>query len=238
VTKKYRIARAPTLFAKWAFCLSKGPGMVILLECDTKTIYFLKKSIMKKLLLIPICCFTFSCIVNAQTDAVAVKQVNSLNKEEKGIKKEKKELHKEIKKLKGAEVSTFAKNKFVEDFGDLPGVTWRRDMNFDVATFTKDGMKESAYYDADAKLVGTTIKKTFADLPAAAQQHINKKYADYTKGDVLFFDDNEYNETDMILFGEQFNGEDNYLIELIKDGKKIVLQSNTAGEVSFFTKIK
>lgn len=39
----------------------------------------------------------------------------------------------------------------------------------------------------------------------------------------------------MILYGQQFADEDNYFVELVKGSKKIVLRSNMAGDVSFFS---
>lgn len=62
-----------------------------------------------------------------------------------------------------------------------------------------------------------------------------KKYKGYTADAVIYFDDNEYNDTDMILYGQQFADEDNYFVELVKGSKKIVLRSNMAGDVSFFS---
>ena len=56
--------------------------------------------------------------------------------------------------------------------------------------------------------------------------------------DVLFFDDNEYNETDMELFGVQFETADNYFVELTKGDKKEVVKVDTSGEVYHFTTIK
>ena len=75
----------------------------------------------------------------------------------------------------------------------MPVSKWERIENFDKATFTKDGKEISAYYDYDAKLVGTTMHKTFADLPATSQKTINEKYPGYSKVDVVLFDDNEVN---------------------------------------------
>lgn len=73
-------------------------------------------------------------------------------------------------------------------------------------------------------------------LPAKAQQEIIKHYTNYEKAPVIFYDDNEYNDTDMILYGLQFQDEDNYFIELAdKKGRPIVLKVTPGGEVSYFT---
>jgi len=79
---------------------------------------------------------------------------------------------------------------------------------------------------------------TFTDLPEKAQKYINKKYKDYNKGVVIFFNDNEFNETDMLLYNLQFQDEDSYFAELSKDNKKIVVRSNAAGDVYFFKELQ
>ena len=91
----------------------------------------------------------------------------------------------------------------------------------------------TAFYDNDGKLVGTTMIKTFADVPANGQKQIKKKYKDYTVGPVIFFDNNEFNETDMMLYGLQFDDEDNYFVELTKGNSKIVVRVNSAGDLLF-----
>jgi len=190
---------------------------------------------MKKLFILSAAALLAGYSSQAQSQEVVIrKNEKMLTKQEKVIHQEKKEDRKVLKQLKGQEVSYAAKEQFYRDFGDL-SATWRRDSPYDIATFTKDGVQQSAYYDADAQLVGTTMHKTYADLPAKAKETIAKKYKGYTADDVIYFDDNEYNDTDMILYGQQFDDEDNYFVELVKDTKKIVLRSNMAGDVSFFS---
>jgi len=152
-------------------------------------------------------------------------------------KKELKSERKALRKLEGNNVSQYSKNNFYTEFGNLPNVQWRRDENFDVATFSENGQKMEAFYDSDANLVGTTAIKTFADLPANAQREIKSKYNDYSIGQVLFFDDNEWNETDMIMYGSQFNDADNYFVELSKGNDRIVVRVDEPGYVYFFTKL-
>ncbi|HTF27222.1 MAG TPA: hypothetical protein VK625_00180, partial [Flavitalea sp.] len=142
------------------------------------------------------------------------------------------------RKLEGKEVSYQAKQAFYTDFGNVPAGRWMRTSNFDEVLFTKDGHLMKAYYDFDANLVGTTSRKIFADIPMNAQKFIDKNYKGYIKEKVVLFDDNEPNETDMILYGEQFDDADNYFVELKKDNKEIVLQVNMSGDVSFFKQLK
>jgi hypothetical protein len=152
-------------------------------------------------------------------------------------KKEKKSEMVPLKKLEGTKVSDLAKDQFIADFGNIPDVQWNRTKNFDEAIFTKNGKKLHAWYDFDNKLVGTTSIVTFADLPAEGQKNIKAKYKDYSIGPVIFFDDNEMNATDMILYDKQFDDADNYFVELSKAKEKIILIVNTLGEVSFFKQL-
>jgi len=194
---------------------------------------------MKNSILLLIAIIAISAIANGQIDPNALKKdIKNISKEESALKKEKKVERKELRKLNGMEVSTLSKQQFLIDFDKVTDIKWTRSSYFDEVTFTKDGKTLKAYYDENAKLVGTTAFVTFADLPDKAQKYINKKYNEYNKGVVIFFDDNEYNETDMLLYGLQFDDEDSYFVELMKADKKIVLHVNKAGDVFFFKEIK
>jgi hypothetical protein len=194
---------------------------------------------MKNLIILSAAIFIITASANAQTsEAIAKHDIKLTKKQEHEIKKEKKEERKELRKLEGNEVNNQAKLSFNNDFGNIFVTKWKRSKNFDEATFNNKGEIMTAFYDFDAKLVGTITKKTFADLPANAQTLIDKKYNGYSKESVLFFDDNELNETDMVLFGSQFKDADNYFVELKKGNDKIILKVNMNGEVSFFKQLK
>ncbi|MBC7935064.1 MAG: hypothetical protein H7Y86_06865 [Rhizobacter sp.] len=193
---------------------------------------------MKKLFFLSAAAIVLTATVNAQVTQASLKSEIQIDKKvESNIKKEKKEARKELRKLKGKEVSYQAKQAFAIDFAGVTSISTERLDNFDEFTFSKDGQTMSAFYDFDSKLVGTTTKKSFSDLPAKAQKYIGEKYAGYTPVDVLMYDDNEFNETDMVLFGYQFDDEDSYFVELEKDNKKIVVQVGMDGGVSYFTRL-
>ena len=161
---------------------------------------------------------------------------NDSKQERKEIRKEKKPKAITLRKKEGDEVSYQSRQEFFRDFGfGDKDVTWRKTRYYDEADFVKDGAATTAFYDIDSKLVGTTNVKTFADLPAAGQKQINKEYKDYTVKNVVFYDDNENNDTDMILYESQFDDEDNYFVELQKDNKTIVVQVTMDGLVGYFT---
>jgi hypothetical protein len=156
------------------------------------------------------------------------------------IKIEKKEIKTErqmLRKLEGTTVNEVSKSAFSKDFGNIPNVRWERGDFFDEATFTKDGKEMKASYDSNSQLVGTIAIKTFADLPLEAQKEIKTKYKEYKIGKVIFFDDNEDNDTDMVIFDTQFDDADYYFVELSNANQKIILQISTDGDLRIFKKI-
>jgi hypothetical protein len=142
-----------------------------------------------------------------------------------------------LKKLEGNKISEIAENNFKIDFGDLTNVQWKRNGTFDEALFTRDGKMTTAYYDIEGNLVGLTYNSTFAEVPAIGQKEIKTRYRDYKIGPVIFFDDNEVNPYDMILYGVQFDDADTYLVELTKGTDKIVVQVDKDGLVRFFKQL-
>jgi hypothetical protein len=149
----------------------------------------------------------------------------------------KKETTKEKRELRKKEVSYQSKQQFERDFPDANHASWRVSPNFEEAAFMNNGTPTTAYYDNDSQLVGTTVIKSFSDLPAKAQEHIRSHYQGYKPGDVILFDDNEVNETDMVLYSTAFEDEDNYFVPLKNAKETIILKVNMAGEVSFFKKV-
>src|SRR5258708_6430980 len=117
---------------------------------------------MKKLIGLSAATFLLAVIVNAQSIPASLKSEIKIDKEAAAyINKEKKEERKELRKMKGNEVSSRAKQSFITDFGNIPVSYWERLDNFDEADFIKDGQAMSAFYDEDAKLVGTITNRTF-----------------------------------------------------------------------------
>ncbi|MCX6240168.1 MAG: hypothetical protein NTY07_21945 [Bacteroidia bacterium] len=185
---------------------------------------------MKKLAILSMAFLFVVSVSNLQ----AQESKKEVKKEEK---KEAKAERKALRILEGSEVSVASKNSFNADFGALPNVIWQRSQNFDEATFTKNGQKMTAYYDFESKLVGTTSNITLSDAPSNVQKVIKDKYKNYKIGPVIFFDDNEANQTDMLLRGIQFDDEDNYFAELTKGNSTIMVRVDSEGRVYFFKKL-
>jgi hypothetical protein len=143
-----------------------------------------------------------------------------------------------LRKLEGTEVSRESKDNFTIDFPDVTDVQSKRVNTYDEFQFLdKNGKLLKAYYDFEGNLVGTTQEKTIEELPAKSQVEIKKMYPGYSVDQVIYFKDNEENDTDMILFGMQFDDVDNYFVGLSKGNKKVVLEVNLNGNVSIFKEL-
>lgn len=193
---------------------------------------------MKTLIITGIAIFFAVNSISAQTEAQVKSDIKTIDKKENVLKSKKKKDKITLRKLEGKEASFQSKQQFVSDFGNIPNVAWTRNGYFDEAIFTKDGKQTKAYYDADAQLVGTVNPAQFSDLPAAAQKHIQKDFKDYAIDKVIFYDDNEANDDDMLLYGSQFEDEDSYFVEASGHGKKIILHVTQDGNVYYFSEIK
>lgn len=217
-----------------------------------------KFSVSKKVILITLFALGSTVIVNAQTaQEVAVRNdIKTLNHNESSVKKEKKKdvksfdkkitvikeekqnVKRELRDLKAADVNEYSKAQFKKDFANIQNVQWKKTNGFDEGILTKAGIKTSAFYDTYANLVGTTTMKIFADLPNDAQKAINKEYKGYATKEIVYFDDNENNDTNMIIYNFPFEDVDSYFVQLTKDNKNIAVQVRLNGAVSYFTQIK
>ncbi|HTE28412.1 hypothetical protein [Flavitalea sp.] len=146
----------------------------------------------------------------------------------------KKEIRKQARAIRKIEVGERTLSQFAIDFPGAKRLTSGVNSNMSVIAFISNGVEYKAYYDIDNNLIGTISHKLTSDLPAAALKSIKKHYPGYTISNVILFDDNEANDSDMLLYGRQFADADNYFAELQKDGKAIVLQVKTNGQVYFF----
>jgi hypothetical protein len=95
-----------------------------------------------------------------------------------------------------------------------------------------------AYFDNDGELVGTSIQTNMKALPMKSQLEIAKKYGGYTVGDVILYDDNNEQISDIILFGTQMESADNYFVELKKDSKRVILEVSPEARVTLFKELK
>lgn len=174
----------------------------------------------------------FLVVLIGQTQA---QQVNQETKKE--VKKEKKAERVALRKLNGEVVSEISKASFYKDFGNIQNVTWVRSDFYDEATFRKDGRDLTAFYDDNGDLVGTTCIMAFNEIPALVQKNILKTYKNAKPGKVIFYDDNEPNNTDMMLYGIQFDNPDSYFVELTQKNKTFIITCDLQGNVEFFKQL-
>ena len=182
--------------------------------------------------------FVSSVFAQSKEKAYYKREIARLDKQEAMLNKQKLANKAALRKLMGSEVSKDSKDQFEVDFGQVSDVQWERAPRMDEGTFMKDGVMTTAYYNTDNKLVGTTCVKTFTDLPLKAQSEINDNYKSYTVGDVLMFDGKDNVNTYVTLYNQEFLNADNYFVELRKDNKKLVMEVNMAGDVTFFTRLR
>lgn len=167
---------------------------------------------------------------------------NGLFRHHKEARMERKEARKELRRERRLEnreeVSNLTKNRFAIDFPKAKNVRFVKTNNFDEVLFTSGKKRLKAYYDYDNELVGTTQSNAFADLPQHAQKEILNNYPGYTAREVIKFDDNESNETDMMMYGASFADQDNYFVDLQSGNKDVIVKVDLGGNVSFFKEMK
>jgi hypothetical protein len=170
-----------------------------------------------------------------------IKAQPAIAETKKEIKKEKIEEKKSerppLKKLEGNVVSQDSQTSFYMSIGNIPDIAWTRDVYYDEAVYTKDGHEMKAYFDINGVLVGTTTTKKVTDLSSSLQKNIKKLYSDCAIGQVIYFQDNAENATDMTLYGVQFESKSQYLVELSKGDNKFVVMGDSQGDVNFFKQL-
>lgn len=132
------------------------------------------------------------------------------------------------------QIGFMAREAFYRDFREATDEHWTSGKTMDRVDFVWNGKNLSAYYDQQANLIGTTEQRSWEDLPEKARKDILKKYPGFTAHDVIFFEDNTFNETDMILYDNRFDDADNYFVQLMNGDREVVLQVSPEGYVSVF----
>ena len=142
-----------------------------------------------------------------------------------------------LRKLEGTTINQDSQTSFYMTIGNVPDIKWIRGTYYDEATYNKDGQDFKAYFDINGALVGTTTLKKATELSNPVEKSIKKLYPDATIGQVTYFQDNEDNTTDMILYGVQFESKTQYFVELTQGDKKFVVTCNNSSDVSLFKQL-
>ncbi len=123
--------------------------------------------------------------------------------------------------------------QFSLDFPNAKNVSWYEG-DFAEATFQNGSIIQTAYYDNDNSLIGTTQIVPNSTLSQKTLKEIQKDYPGYAVNKVILFKDNENNDTDMIMYSTPFDNQNSYFAEIGNGAKNIVLQIGLRGNISYF----
>jgi len=179
--------------------------------------------------------FAVASLIFISTTAFC-QNAQSLSDSHKEIKKEKRVIRRDLIRN---EVAPESKTQFQNDFPGASNVTYLHTGQYDKISFINSKkIKLDAFYDANHELIGTVKNMAYKNIPQSLKNKIATKFKGYTADNALFFDDNEANETDMILYESTFDDADNYFIEMHNGAGKIVVKASPEGVISLFKKIK
>lgn len=136
--------------------------------------------------------------------------------------------NKASKKETGA--SYFAKNNFNQKFPGIKEVAWSTVDSYYKASFTVNGVKKSAFFDAQGEFVATTQYVSADKLPAESLARLKKLYKEYAIGEVLHFDVENASDVQYSSSGPSSY----YFVSLRKSDSQIVVKVNAQNEVSYF----
>lgn len=182
--------------------------------------------------------FMFTSIADAQTTGSNPDITNQFKQDQKDLNHDKKmmrevrEEKRQIKELNN--IPETIMNKFNLNFPNAKDVAWSVPADYVQVDFTLKNKHKEAYYDYNNHLIGMSHFLSYDALPAKSRDRIAKDYKGYTPVKTMFYDDNEDNDLNMVLFGQMLP-KDSYFVQLKKGSKNIVLQVDTDGEVSFFS---
>ncbi len=190
---------------------------------------------MKKPIFLSVLGFVLSTGVHAQLASIAIStEIISDQLTQPVTTNHPNDKKKAQRSLKLYEPTIQTRSTFAEDFDNTPVTEWKQIDNLDEACFTQNGKRYSAFYDAENNLVATTSDASFEDLPMRARDYIETKYTGFVVDQVIYYDDNEFNESDMVLFSQPFQDEDSYFIQLSNGNERVVLHVYLNGDVSMF----
>lgn len=128
--------------------------------------------------------------------------------------------------------SYFAQNNFEAKYQDAKNVVWSNVDGYYKAAFTLNGVKKSAFFNAQGEYVATTQYVSGDKLPAKSLEKLKKLYKEYTLGEVLQF---EVDETAGTSAYTSSSGDNTYYFaSLRKEDSQIVVKITAQNDVSFF----
>ena len=128
--------------------------------------------------------------------------------------------------------SYFAQNNFNAKFHDAKDVTWSNVDGYYKASFSLNGVRKAAFFNAEGDYVATTEYIKAESLPAATLERLKKTYKDYSIGEVLRF---EVGDSSVSGAYSTAPGESTYYFaSLRKEDNQIVVKISSLNEISFF----
>ena len=130
--------------------------------------------------------------------------------------------------MTGLSVSTFAtprtdegkevkntsplKVKFAREYADAENIVWSSSAHFKKATFRKDGVEMTAFYNRWNEYVATTQLVEITQLAPTAIKNLIKRFPGYQMGQIIRFSGN-----DVAYFVNLRNEKENFLVIITAD---------------------
>ncbi|GEO06584.1 hypothetical protein AAE02nite_42480 [Adhaeribacter aerolatus] len=105
-----------------------------------------------------------------------------------------------------------AKVKYSSELADAENVVWSSSPRFKKATFVKDGVQTTAFYNRLNEYVATTQLVEITTLSPAAIKALIKNYPGYQMGEII-----KYTGTDEAYFVNLRNDKENFLVKISSD---------------------
>ena len=113
---------------------------------------------------------------------------------------------------KEAKTNSHVKVKFASEYTDAENVVWSSSPRFKKATFVKDGVQMTAFYNRLNEYVATTQLVDVTQLPAIAIKNLIKHYPGYQMGEII-----KYIGSDEAYFVNLRNEKENFLVKITDD---------------------
>ena len=113
---------------------------------------------------------------------------------------------------KEAKSNAPVKVKFASEYADAESVVWTSSPRFKKATFVKDGVQMTAFYNRLNEYVATTQRVDITTLSPLAIKNLIKYYPGYQMGEII-----KYTGTDEAYFVNLRNEKENFLVKISSD---------------------
>ena len=113
---------------------------------------------------------------------------------------------------KDSKVNSQAKIKFTNQYSEAENVTWSSSRRFNKATFSKNGVVMTAFYNRQNDYVATTQIVEITALAPNAIKKLIKQFPGYQMGEIV-----KYKGADEVYFVNLKNEKENFLVKITPD---------------------